>query len=99
MILTSMEMMIIYSEILVKITSSASVIEYPLILYALDFEMDGILDPFMTAFWKDQNGKMKEYPVNYLDELIEQSSFFQNKIQRLYLIQQYRTIDNIWMRT
>jgi len=55
--------------------------EYPLILYALDFEMDGILDPFMTAFWKDQNGKMKEYPVNYLDELKEQSSFFQTRFK------------------
>jgi hypothetical protein len=56
-------------------------LEYPLILYALDFEMDGVLDPFMTAFWKDQNGKMKEYPVNYLDELKEQSSFFQKRFK------------------
>lgn len=55
--------------------------EYPLILYALDFEMDGILDPFMTAFWKDKNGKMKEYPVNNLDELKEQSSFFETRFK------------------
>jgi hypothetical protein len=55
--------------------------EYPLILYALDFEMDGILDPFVTAFWKDQNGRMKEYPVNYLDELREQSSFFRTRFK------------------
>ena len=54
---------------------------YPLNLYALDFEMDGIIDPMMTAFWKDNNGKMAEYPVNYLDELMEQSSFFQSRFK------------------
>jgi len=54
---------------------------YPLNLYALDFEMDGIIDPLMTAFWKDNNGKMTEYPVNYLDELMEQSSFFQSRFK------------------
>jgi len=68
--------------------------QYPLSLYALDFEMDGIIDPMITAFWKDKNGKMKEYPVNYLDELIEQSSFFQNKFKD-YNSFSNSTIDNI----
>jgi len=54
---------------------------YPLNLYALDLEMDGIIDPLMTAFWKDNNGKMTEYPVNYLDELLGQSSFFQSRFK------------------
>jgi len=53
--------------------------EYPLSLYVLDLELDGILDPLVTSYWKDQHGKMTEYPVNYLDELREQSSFFQMK--------------------
>jgi hypothetical protein len=50
--------------------------KYPLNLYAVDIDLDGRLDPIMTSFWKDQYGKMKEYPVNYLDELSAQSSFF-----------------------
>ncbi len=68
--------------------------QYPLNLYALDFEMDGIIDPLMTAFWEDKNGKMKEYPVNYLDELIEQSSFFRNKFKN-YTSFSNSSIDNV----
>ncbi len=68
--------------------------QYPLSLYALDFEMDGVIDPLMTAYWEDKNGEMKEYPVNYLDELMEQSSFFQNKFEN-YTSFSNSTIDNI----
>jgi hypothetical protein len=53
--------------------------EYPLNLYAIDLEPDGMIDPLMTAYWKDQNGKMTEYPVNYLDELWSQSAFLKAK--------------------
>jgi hypothetical protein len=45
-------------------------------LYAIDFDMDGTIDPLITAFWEDNSGKLREYPVNYLDELWAQSSFF-----------------------
>lgn len=55
--------------------------EYPLRLYALDLELDGTLDPLMTAYWKDENGKMTEFPVNYLDELKSQSTFFKMKFK------------------
>jgi hypothetical protein len=51
--------------------------QYPLKLYAIDLELDGILDPIITSYWKDRNNKMEEYPVNYLDELQQESSFFQ----------------------
>jgi enediyne biosynthesis protein E4 len=51
--------------------------QFPLKLYAIDLELDETLDPIMTGFWKDKDNKMVEYPVNYLDELQEQSSFFQ----------------------
>ena len=68
--------------------------QYPLNLYALDLEMDGILDPLMTSFWKDKHGKMKEYPVNYLDELLEQSSFFQMRFKD-YASFSYTSIDDI----
>jgi hypothetical protein len=55
--------------------------QYPLILYAVDIDLDGSLDPMMTGYWKDQHGRMKNFPVNYLDELGEQSSFFQMKFK------------------
>jgi hypothetical protein len=53
--------------------------KYPLHLYAIDLDGDGIIDPLITAFWPDQYGTMKEYTINYLDELWSQSKFFQNK--------------------
>ncbi|HUX59461.1 MAG TPA: VCBS repeat-containing protein [Bacteroidales bacterium] len=49
---------------------------YPLSLYTIDIEMDGTIDPLITAYWNDQNGQMTEYPVNYLDELWSQSKLF-----------------------
>jgi hypothetical protein len=62
--------------------------EYPLYLYVFDLDLDGTIDPVMTGFWKDDHGKMQEYPVNYLDELREQSSFFQAKFK------DYKTFSN-----
>jgi enediyne biosynthesis protein E4 len=52
---------------------------YPLNLYAIDLDGDGIIDPVISAYWPDPKGKMKEYPLNYLDELWSQSGFFQVK--------------------
>jgi enediyne biosynthesis protein E4 len=51
--------------------------KYPLSLYAIDLDMDGIIDPLSTAYWKDQEGNMKEFPINYLDELWSQSVYFE----------------------
>ena len=50
--------------------------QYPLSLYCIDLDLDGVTDPLTTAYWKDRNDVMTEYPVNYLDELMEQSTFF-----------------------
>ena len=55
--------------------------KYPLNLYAIDLELDGTLDPIITGYWNDRNEKMAEYPVNYLDDLREESTFFQIEIQ------------------
>lgn len=52
---------------------------YPMGLYAIDVDGDDIIDPIITAYWKDQKGKMQEYPLNYLDELVAQSAFFNLK--------------------
>jgi hypothetical protein len=55
--------------------------KYPMQLYAIDLDMDGTIDPLLTAYWPDKNSKMTEYPVNYLDELWSQSTFFQKKFK------------------
>lgn len=68
--------------------------EYPLTLYVLDLDMDGNIDPISTAYWKDYNDVMKEYPINYLDELWGQSAFFQKKYQD-YKSFSYAAIDDI----
>jgi len=51
--------------------------KYPLSLYSIDLDLNGVIDPLTTAYWKDKNDKMTEYPINYLDELMGQSTFFQ----------------------
>lgn len=51
--------------------------KYPMNLYAIDLDVDGIIDPLSTAYWKDKDGNMQEYPINYLDELWSQSVYFQ----------------------
>lgn len=53
--------------------------QFPLNLYAIDLDLDGNIDPVSTGYWDDKDGKMTEYPINYLDELIAQSTFFQKK--------------------
>jgi len=68
--------------------------QYPLNLYAIDLEMDGTIDPLITAYWNDQNGKMKEYPINYLDELWSQSNYFQAKLND-YASFSFVSIDDI----
>jgi hypothetical protein len=68
--------------------------KYPINLYPIDLENDGITDPLMTGFWKDKNGDMKEFPVNYLEELREQSSFFRSKFDD-YTPFSYATLDEM----
>jgi hypothetical protein len=68
--------------------------QYPLTLYVLDIDMDGNIDPVSTAFWKDSTDVMKEYPINYLDELSGQSVYFQKKFNN-YKSFSYATINDI----
>lgn len=71
--------------------------KYRLNLYAIDLDRDGNIDPIMTGFWKDSNNRMKEYPVNYLDELVSQSSYFQKRFKS-YSDFSAATIDDIFDR-
>ena len=68
--------------------------EYPLRIYAFDLDLNGTLDPLSTGYWKDQYDVMREYPINYLDELIGQSQFFMNKF-RNYTSFSYASIGEI----
>jgi hypothetical protein len=56
--------------------------------------MDGNIDPVSTAYWKDSTDVMKEYPVNFLDELYGQSVYFQKKFLD-YKSFSYATIKDI----
>jgi enediyne biosynthesis protein E4 len=68
--------------------------KYPMNLYAIDLDNDGVIDPIITAYWPDTTGKMKEYPINYLDELWSQSAFFQKRFKD-YTTFSYTTMDRI----
>jgi enediyne biosynthesis protein E4 len=68
---------------------------YPLSLYCIDLDMDGKLDPVITAYWKNQHDEMKEYPVNYMDELNAQSNYFKLMFKD-YTSFSYLTIDDIF---
>ena len=54
---------------------------YPLSLYAIDLDGHGTIDPLISAYWPDQSGKMTEFPLNYLDEIMAQSTYFNKKFK------------------
>lgn len=68
--------------------------QYPLRIYAFDLDLNGTLDPISTGYWKDQHDVMREYPINYLDELGGQSSFFLKKFPN-YTSFSYASIEDI----
>ena len=68
--------------------------QYPLRIYVGDLDLNGTLDPISTGYWKDQNDVMTEYPINYLDELVEQCSFFRYKFQN-YTSFSYASIEEV----
>jgi hypothetical protein len=68
--------------------------QYPMKVYAIDADMNGILDPIITAYWKDTEGIMTEYPVNYYDELATQIPLIGKKIKN-YKSFSFATIDDI----
>ena len=68
--------------------------QYPLRIYALDLDLNGTLDPISTGYWKDEYGEMKEFPVNYLDELAGQSSYFLQRYPN-YTLFSYATIGDM----
>ncbi len=55
--------------------------QYPLRIYAFDMDMNGTVDPISTGYWKDRQDVMREYPINYLDELVGQTPLFAKKFK------------------
>jgi enediyne biosynthesis protein E4 len=53
--------------------------QFPMRLYAIDIDKNSFIDPVATSYWKDEKGVMREYPINYLDELAAQSPFFRKQ--------------------
>ena len=68
--------------------------KYPLKIYAIDLDKDGIIDPIITGYWPDRYGKMTEYPLDYLDELQAQSVYFKTLFLN-YTTFSYASIKNI----
>ena len=68
--------------------------QYPLRIYALDLDFNGTLDPILTGYWKDQNAVMREYPINYFDDLMSQSPYFAINVDS-YTSFSYATINDL----
>ncbi|MCU0357775.1 MAG: VCBS repeat-containing protein, partial [Cyclobacteriaceae bacterium] len=68
--------------------------QYPMRVYRVDIDNNSFIDPITTAYWKDKQGVMREYPINYLDELASQSPFFRKRFTS-YTAFSYSTIDSI----
>ena len=71
--------------------------EYPMHLYPVDFDNNGVIDPFLTGYWPNNEGKMQEYPVSYLDELSAQTPFFSDMFETYTQFSQ-ATVDDIMER-
>ncbi len=68
--------------------------QYPLKIYAFDLDLNGTLDPISTGYWRDPNDVMQEFPINYLDELAGQCSYFERKYPD-YTAFSYATIEDM----
>jgi hypothetical protein len=68
--------------------------KYPMRVYSVDIDNNDYIDPITSAYWKDKNCVMREYPVNYLDELASQSPFFRKRFTS-YTNFSYSTMDSI----
>jgi hypothetical protein len=46
--------------------------EHPVKVYANDFDGNGTFDPVISAYFKNQKGTLKEYPILFRDDLVSQ---------------------------
>jgi hypothetical protein len=55
--------------------------QYPTYITAKDFDNNGSYDAFPSVFLKDQDGKMKEFPVHTRDDIVKQVLMMRTKYQ------------------
>jgi len=55
--------------------------QYPVYITAKDFDNNGSYDAFPSVFLKDQDGKMKEFPVHTRDDIVKQMIGMRVKFQ------------------
>jgi len=55
--------------------------QYPAYITAKDFDKNGSYDAFPSVFLKDQDGKMKEFPVQTRDDIVKQMIGMRVKFQ------------------
>lgn len=69
--------------------------KYPLSVYHIDFDLNGSIDPVVTAYWQDPNNRMREYPVNYFDELRTQLPLLDKQFES-YSAFSYATFEDMF---
>ncbi|MBX2900497.1 MAG: VCBS repeat-containing protein [Cyclobacteriaceae bacterium] len=53
--------------------------EYPMEVYAKDFDSNGSIDPVISCYSKDENGILSQFPIHFWEDLNSQSPFFRRK--------------------
>ncbi len=54
---------------------------YPMRLYAIDIDNNGVIDPLISSYWEDREGMMQEFPIHFFDELASQSPYYRKRFQ------------------
>jgi enediyne biosynthesis protein E4 len=55
--------------------------QYPLSIYAKDFDNNGLYDPFISCYWQDTVGKRQEYFYHTRDDMVKQLVLIRRKFQ------------------
>ncbi len=55
--------------------------QYPVFITGKDFDNNGSYDAFPSVFLKDQDGQLKEFPVNTRDDIVKQMLVMRTKYQ------------------
>jgi len=56
--------------------------EYPLSVYAADYDHSGNIDPILVCYTPDQEGRLAPYPMHTRDDLIKQMNMMRKRFPR-----------------
>ena len=54
--------------------------EYPLTIYAKDFDLNGIVDPIIVKYGKDEHFEMQPFPIYTRDDLLTQVAILRQRV-------------------